>query len=213
MCYTMLLYIEPGKKQRLENSPDACLDCRVFESSSVTTLLYGDKFLTFIWREWQPTPVFLSGELYGQRGLVDHSPWCRKKSDKTEQLTHPHTCTHTDPASRARGLCNCTQPLPLRTACCVYCSALAVVKFSVIFEQSPPLLFCTGRCRLGAGPVYTCLSSCWKGLQELRSVCNLGLVCRRCSWKTATATCIIVILLRPRILSGPEHYVFYKLGG
>ena len=47
MHYTMLLYTEPGKKQRLENSPGACLDCRMFESSSVITLLYGDKFLTF----------------------------------------------------------------------------------------------------------------------------------------------------------------------
>ena len=26
-------------------------------------------------REWQPTPVFLPGELHGQRSLVGYSPW------------------------------------------------------------------------------------------------------------------------------------------
>ena len=29
------------------------------------------------WRKaWQPTPVFLPGESYGQRSLVGYSPWC-----------------------------------------------------------------------------------------------------------------------------------------
>ena len=62
-------------------------------------------------REWLPTPVFLPGEFHGQRNLVGYSPWCRKKSDLTEQLTlsdkenswakwklvpgnHPHKYTH-----------------------------------------------------------------------------------------------------------------------
>ena len=35
-------------------------------------------------REWQPTPVFLPGEFYGQRSLVGYS---RKESDTTEWLT------------------------------------------------------------------------------------------------------------------------------
>ena len=35
---------------------------------------------------WQPFPVFLPGEFYGQRSLVDYSPWGRKESDKTERL-------------------------------------------------------------------------------------------------------------------------------
>ena len=26
-------------------------------------------------RNWQPTPVFLPGKSYGQRGLVGYSPW------------------------------------------------------------------------------------------------------------------------------------------
>ena len=35
-------------------------------------------------REWQPTPVFLSGESHGQRSLVGYSPWGPKESDTTE---------------------------------------------------------------------------------------------------------------------------------
>ena len=43
------------------------------------------------WRkEWQPTAVFLSSEFQGQRSLVGYSPWGRKESDTTKQLT-PHT--------------------------------------------------------------------------------------------------------------------------
>ena len=34
-------------------------------------------------REWQPTPVFLPGESYGQRRLVGYSPWGLKESDMT----------------------------------------------------------------------------------------------------------------------------------
>ena len=35
----------------------------------------------------QPTPVFLPGEFHGQRSLVGYSPWGRKVSDMTEQLS------------------------------------------------------------------------------------------------------------------------------
>ena len=35
-------------------------------------------------RAWQPTPVFLPGESYGQRSLVDYCPWGHKESDMTE---------------------------------------------------------------------------------------------------------------------------------
>ena len=38
-----------------------------------------------------PTPVFLPGELHGQRNLVGYSPWHRKESDTTEQLTRTQT--------------------------------------------------------------------------------------------------------------------------
>ena len=35
---------------------------------------------------WQPTPVFLPGELHGQRSLVDYSRWGGQESDMTERL-------------------------------------------------------------------------------------------------------------------------------
>ena len=38
-------------------------------------------------RKWQSTPVFLPGELQGQRSLAGHSPWGRRESDTTERLT------------------------------------------------------------------------------------------------------------------------------
>ena len=38
-------------------------------------------------REWLPTGVLLPGESHGQRSLVGYSPWVRKESDTTEQLT------------------------------------------------------------------------------------------------------------------------------
>ena len=39
-------------------------------------------------REWQPTPVFLPGELPGQRSLAGYNPWDCKESDRIERLTH-----------------------------------------------------------------------------------------------------------------------------
>ena len=38
-------------------------------------------------REWLPTPVFLPGELHGQRGLEGYSQWGCKESDTTERPT------------------------------------------------------------------------------------------------------------------------------
>ena len=35
-------------------------------------------------RAWQPTPVFLPGEVHGQRSLAGTSPWGGKDSDTTE---------------------------------------------------------------------------------------------------------------------------------
>ena len=41
------------------------------------------------WRRvWLPIPVFLPGELHGQRSLAGYSPWCSKESDTTKRLTH-----------------------------------------------------------------------------------------------------------------------------
>ena len=40
------------------------------------------------WRwKWHPNPVFLPGEFHGEKSLVGYSPWGRKESDMTEQLT------------------------------------------------------------------------------------------------------------------------------
>ena len=39
-------------------------------------------------KEWLPTPVFLPGESYGQRGLLGYNPWGCKKLNTTEQLIH-----------------------------------------------------------------------------------------------------------------------------
>ena len=37
-------------------------------------------------REWQPTPVFLTGESHGQRSFAGNSPYGHKESDTTEQM-------------------------------------------------------------------------------------------------------------------------------
>ena len=39
-------------------------------------------------REWQPNPVFLPGEVHGQKNLVGYNPRGCKESDMTE---HTHT--------------------------------------------------------------------------------------------------------------------------
>ena len=38
----------------------------------------------------EPTPVFLSGKLHGQRILAGYSPGGRKESDTTEVTEHEH---------------------------------------------------------------------------------------------------------------------------
>ena len=38
-------------------------------------------------RKWLPSPVFLPGELLGQKSLVGCSPWGCKELDTAEQLT------------------------------------------------------------------------------------------------------------------------------
>ena len=40
-------------------------------------------------------PVFLPGEIYGQRSLLGYSPRGCEDLDTTERLTHTHTHTHT----------------------------------------------------------------------------------------------------------------------
>ena len=45
---------------------------------------------TRVWREWLPTPVFLSGEFHGQGSLASYSSWGSKESNTTEWLTLWH---------------------------------------------------------------------------------------------------------------------------
>ena len=74
------------------------LTCSIIKRSSLVVQTV--KSLPAMWkipwrRTWQPTPVFLPGEFRGQRSQEGCSPWGRKESDTTEQLTHTHTHTHT----------------------------------------------------------------------------------------------------------------------
>ena len=59
------------------------------------TCIVGRFFTILATREWQATPVLLSGEFHGQRSLVGYSSWNLKEWDTTEWLTHTHTHTHT----------------------------------------------------------------------------------------------------------------------
>ena len=38
-------------------------------------------------RDWLTTPIFLPGEVHGQRSLAGYNPWCCKELDTTERLT------------------------------------------------------------------------------------------------------------------------------
>ena len=72
-------------------------------------------------RKWQFTPVLLPGKSYGQRSLVDYSPWGRKESDTTEQLhlhftLHHLLCTHVEEIERAANI-TCSQHVNDRNSC------------------------------------------------------------------------------------------------
>ena len=43
------------------------------------------------WRKWQPTPVFFTGKLYGQKSVADYSPRGRKQLDMTDNSAHSPT--------------------------------------------------------------------------------------------------------------------------
>ena len=44
--------------------------------------------LEVLWRrEWVPTPVFLPGEFHRLKSMEGYSPWGRKESEMTEQLS------------------------------------------------------------------------------------------------------------------------------
>ena len=65
---------------QLKSAPVTGIDIKLFHSSDINWVS-----ITFDWRrKWQPTPVFLPRECYGQRSLVGYSPWGHKELDMTE---------------------------------------------------------------------------------------------------------------------------------
>ena len=55
------------------------------------TISWFDPWVRKIWRRaWQLTPVSFPGEFHRQRSLAGYSPWGRKESDTTEQLSLTH---------------------------------------------------------------------------------------------------------------------------
>ena len=55
--------------------------------------------------EWLLTPVFLPGEVHGQRSLVGYSPWRCTASNTTDLLTHTREREH-ELAQSCPTLCN-----------------------------------------------------------------------------------------------------------
>ena len=46
-----------------------------------------------LWRrKWQPTPVFLPGEFYGQRSMAEYSPWHVKSQTWLSNWACTHEC-------------------------------------------------------------------------------------------------------------------------
>ena len=59
-----------------------------------------------LWRrQWQPTPVFLPGEICGQRSLAGYSPWGCKESDTTEHTQTQGTWMGKSPKGTSLYIC------------------------------------------------------------------------------------------------------------
>ena len=57
---------------------------------------FSSQCYVYMYRKWQPTPVFLPGKFYGQSNSEGYSPWGLKESDVTEYkcIIYPNTYTH-----------------------------------------------------------------------------------------------------------------------
>ena len=87
-CVLLCVYACTCLRSLVDQSSSICLQCRRTGF---------DPWVGKIpWRtERLPTPVFLPGELHGQRSLVGYSPWGHKESDTTDRLTTLNTtCLH-----------------------------------------------------------------------------------------------------------------------
>ena len=81
--YYLSIYLSSKGLPWWLNSKRICLPCR--------RLMFNPWVRKIPWRrEWLLTLVFLPGESHGHRSLAGYSPWGRKESDMTEQLTHIH---------------------------------------------------------------------------------------------------------------------------
>ena len=63
---------------------------KAFPGISLQELIIMQNYDSIRRRKWQPTPVFPPGKSPGQRSLVGYSPWGRKESGMTEQLSTRH---------------------------------------------------------------------------------------------------------------------------
>ena len=61
-----------GLARWLSGKESACSASRPGHNPCVGTIPWS--------RKWQPTPVFLPGESYGQKSLVGYSPWGHKET-------------------------------------------------------------------------------------------------------------------------------------
>ena len=61
------------------------------------------------WKKWQPDPVFLPEKPYGERSLVNYSPWHCKELEPTNSHTHTHVC-----------VCVCVLYIYIYMCVCIY---------------------------------------------------------------------------------------------
>ena len=83
-------------------------------------------------REWLPTAIFLSGEFRRQRRLAGYSPWGRRESDTTEQLTLSLS-SQTVSSSEIHTLCKVEKTLRLKLCFTFSCSISNDVQKSITY--------------------------------------------------------------------------------
>ena len=86
MYSLVVLKIRNSKSVLLGQRQDWFLNLEIVSGESISlSFLVSRGCMHFLQRrQWQPTPVLLSGKSYGQRSLVDSSPWGHRELDMTE---------------------------------------------------------------------------------------------------------------------------------
>ena len=90
-------------------------------------------------REWQPTPVFLPGEVHGQRSLAGYSLWGCKESDMTKQLIHTSSIFARNIGRKQLSLKTVSEASVLKKNFFLNCRFIETGGFSVLFECFPLL--------------------------------------------------------------------------